>query len=55
MVVDAPFADFDAQFIGRYIFERVRFIKDHGLIVRQQLGPLAAQSEVAEKERVIDD
>ncbi len=36
-------------------FDGVRFVKNHHVVVGQNVDPLAAQREIAEEQRMIDD
>ena len=41
--------------IGGHIFERMTFVEDDGLVVRQQTRILPTERQIAEKERMVDD
>ncbi len=41
--------------IAGHGFERVGLVKDHDVVVGQDARPFAAQRQVAEKQRMVDD
>jgi hypothetical protein len=55
LVIDLRAGDTNAEVIARDRFDRMAFVQDHGVVVRQQRDALAAQRQVAEEHRVIDD
>ncbi len=48
-ILDGAAADPQAEMVRRHVFQRVRFVEDDDFIVRQQVRPLTAQGQIAEK------
>ncbi len=52
---DLTFADGQSEVIGGDGFDCVGFIEDHGFVIGQQAGSIAAECQIGEEESVIDD
>ena len=55
VVADAGFTDLDAEMLPGDVFDRVRFIENRQIILRQILHARHTQRQIGEEQRVIDD